>query len=145
MELPAEIFEAPIDVDLMHQAYPRQMANARLGTHETKTRVEVAGGGKKPWTQKGTGRARSGFNTFSELEGWRQRSTHPIRMVIHPGNAPEDAPSCIALGSFCQSRRCRHCLVDELKLSEPKTRLMAKALDGLGWDEQRIDPHPRKK
>jgi len=51
-ELPAEIFEAPIDVDLMHQAFQRQMANARLGTHDTKTRSEVAGGGKKPWKQK---------------------------------------------------------------------------------------------
>jgi large subunit ribosomal protein L4 len=53
--LPPEIFEAPINVDLMHQAYVRQMANARLGTHSTKTRAEVAGGGRKPWRQKGTG------------------------------------------------------------------------------------------
>ena len=48
VELPASIFEAPINVDLMHQAYVRQMANARLGTHKTKTRSEVAGGGRKP-------------------------------------------------------------------------------------------------
>ena len=60
VELPAEIFEAPINKDLMHQAYVRQMANARLGTHSTKTRGEVSGGGKKPWKQKGTGRARQG-------------------------------------------------------------------------------------
>lgn len=60
LELPAKIFEAPINVDLMHQAYVRQMANARLGTHKTKTRSEVAGGGRKPWKQKGTGRARAG-------------------------------------------------------------------------------------
>src|ERR1041384_1046843 len=60
VELPAEIFEAPINKDLMHQAYVRQMANARLGTHSTKTRGEVSGGGKKPWKQKGTGRARAG-------------------------------------------------------------------------------------
>jgi large subunit ribosomal protein L4 len=56
IELPAEIFEAPLNVDLMHQAYVRQMANARLGTHKTKTRHEVSGGGRKPWRQKGTGR-----------------------------------------------------------------------------------------
>ena len=60
MELPSAIFEAPINIDLMHQAYVRQMANARLGTHSTKTRSEVAGGGRKPWRQKGTGRARQG-------------------------------------------------------------------------------------
>ena len=46
VELPAAVFEAPINVDLMHQAYVRQMANARLGTHKTKTRSEVAGGGQ---------------------------------------------------------------------------------------------------
>src|SRR3990172_5665666 len=60
VDLPAAIFEAPVNVDLMQQAYLRQMANARLGTHSTKTRGEVAGGGRKPWRQKGTGRARQG-------------------------------------------------------------------------------------
>src|SRR3989304_989451 len=59
-ELPASIFEAPIKPDLMHQALVRQQANARLGTHATKSRGEVSGGGRKPWRQKGTGRARHG-------------------------------------------------------------------------------------
>ena len=59
-ELPAQIFEAPIKRDLMHQALVRQLANARLGTHKTKSRGEVRGGGRKPWRQKGTGRARHG-------------------------------------------------------------------------------------
>jgi large subunit ribosomal protein L4 len=54
VELPSAIFEAPINVDLMHQAYVRQMANARLGTHETKVRGEVAGGGAAG--NKGAGR-----------------------------------------------------------------------------------------
>ena len=58
--LPKGIFEAPINIDLMHQAYVRQMANGRAGTHSTKTRGEVRGGGRKPWRQKGTGRARQG-------------------------------------------------------------------------------------
>lgn len=58
--LPADIFEAPIKKDLMHQALVRQMANARLGTRKTKSRGEVSGGGRKPWRQKGTGRARHG-------------------------------------------------------------------------------------
>lgn len=69
VELPAAIFEAPINIDLMHQAYQRQMANARLGTHETKTRSDVAGGGRKPWRQKGTGRARQGSRTAPHYRG----------------------------------------------------------------------------
>ncbi|HSO13351.1 MAG TPA: 50S ribosomal protein L4, partial [Anaerolineales bacterium] len=69
VELPATIFEAPINVDLMHQAYVRQMANARLGTHETKVRSEVAGGGSKPWKQKGTGRARQGSRRAAQWIG----------------------------------------------------------------------------
>ena len=52
VELPAQVFEAAINIDLMHQAYTRQMANARLGTHETKVRSEVAGGGRKPVEKK---------------------------------------------------------------------------------------------
>jgi large subunit ribosomal protein L4 len=69
VELPADIFEAPINIDLMHQAYQRQMANARLGTHSTKSRGEVSGGGKKPWKQKGTGRARQGSIRASHWVG----------------------------------------------------------------------------
>jgi len=49
VNLPDEIFNAKVNVDLMHQAYVRQMANARLGTHSTKRRGEVSGGGRKPW------------------------------------------------------------------------------------------------
>jgi large subunit ribosomal protein L4 len=60
LELPAEIFGGPVHTGVMHQALIRQMANARQGTHDTKTRTEVRGGGKKPWRQKGTGRARQG-------------------------------------------------------------------------------------
>ena len=52
VELSAKVFEAPVNVDLMHQAYVRQMANSRLGTHDTKVRSEVSGGGRKPWKQK---------------------------------------------------------------------------------------------
>ena len=69
VELPAKIFEAPINIDLMHQAYTRQMANARLGTHSTKSRGEVSGGGKKPWKQKGTGRARQGSTRAPQWVG----------------------------------------------------------------------------
>src|SRR5574342_333961 len=69
VELPAAIFEAPINRSLMHQALVRQLANARLGTHSTKTRGEVSGGGKKPWKQKGTGRARQGSTRAPQFKG----------------------------------------------------------------------------
>src|SRR5260221_12659183 len=85
VELPADIFEAPINKDLMHQAYVRQMANARLGTHSTKTRGEVSGGGKKPWKQKGTGRARQGSRRAPQFVGGGKGHTpkphsHPLDM-----------------------------------------------------------------
>ncbi len=62
LELSDAVFAAPVNTTVMHQALVRQLANARLGTHSTKTRGEVAGGGRKPWRQKGTGRARQGSN-----------------------------------------------------------------------------------
>ena len=60
VELRDDIFAVPVNRSVMHQALVRQLANAHLGTHDTKTRSEVSGGGKKPWRQKGTGRARQG-------------------------------------------------------------------------------------
>ncbi len=60
VELPSEIFDVPANVPLMHQVVVAQLAAARQGTHKTKTRGEVSGGGSKPYRQKGTGRARQG-------------------------------------------------------------------------------------
>ena len=60
VELPAELFDAPANIALMHQVVTAQLAAARQGTHATKTRAMVSGGGKKPYRQKGTGRARQG-------------------------------------------------------------------------------------
>jgi large subunit ribosomal protein L4 len=61
-ELPAELFGAPVNVPVMHQVVVAGAALQRAGTHSTKTRGEVSGGGRKPWRQKGTGRARQGSN-----------------------------------------------------------------------------------
>ncbi len=91
VDLPAAIFEAPIKVDLMHQAFQRQMANARLGTHDTKTRSEVAGGGRKPWHQKGTGRARQGSTRAPHWRGGGGIHTP------HPILTPRRCPSACAL------------------------------------------------
>ncbi|GHF89201.1 50S ribosomal protein L4 [Streptomyces filamentosus] len=69
VELPAEIFEAKISVPLIHQVVVAQLAAARQGTHKTKTRGEVRGGGKKPYRQKGTGRARQGSTRAPQFAG----------------------------------------------------------------------------
>lgn len=60
VELPAEVFDVPVNIPLIHQVVVAQLAAARQGTHSTKTRAEVSGGGRKPHKQKGTGRARQG-------------------------------------------------------------------------------------
>src|SRR5246127_4880700 len=60
IELPAELFDAPANIALMHQVVTAQRAAARQGTHSTKTRGEVSGGGRKPYRQKGTGGAPAG-------------------------------------------------------------------------------------
>lgn len=130
VELPAAIFEAPIYMDLMHQAVVRQNANARLGTHETKTRSQVAGGGKKPWKQKGTGRARQGSTRAPHWKGGGKVHTpHQHGYVL----AMPKKMRQIALRSALTVKAAEESLVvvDELALAEPKTRLMVKALNSL--------------
>jgi large subunit ribosomal protein L4 len=129
-ELPAEIFEAQIDVDLMHQAFQRQMANARLGTHDTKTRSEVAGGGKKPWKQKGTGRARAGSNRAPNWKGGGKIHTP------HPHRYTQDMPvkmrrAALRSALSVKAKDAAIVLVDELKIGEPKTKMMAGSLKKL--------------
>jgi large subunit ribosomal protein L4 len=68
-ELPAEIFDAKVNLPLIHQVVVAQEAAARQGTHATKTRGEVRGGGKKPYRQKGTGRARQGSTRAPQFAG----------------------------------------------------------------------------
>ncbi|MDT0456208.1 50S ribosomal protein L4 [Streptomyces sp. DSM 41527] len=69
VELPSEIFDAKVSVPLIHQVVVAQLAAARQGTHKTKTRGEVRGGGKKPYRQKGTGRARQGSTRAPQFAG----------------------------------------------------------------------------
>ncbi|MGL4832144.1 MAG: 50S ribosomal protein L4 [Propionibacteriaceae bacterium] len=68
-ELPAELFDVQTNIPLIHQVVVAQLAAARQGTHSTKTRGEVSGGGKKPWRQKGTGRARQGSTRAPQWTG----------------------------------------------------------------------------
>jgi large subunit ribosomal protein L4 len=69
VELPAEIFDAKVSIPLIHQVVVAQLAAARQGTHSTKRRGEVRGGGKKPYRQKGTGRARQGSTRAPQFVG----------------------------------------------------------------------------
>jgi large subunit ribosomal protein L4 len=69
VELPADVFDVQANISLMHQVVVAQLAAARQGTHKTKTRGEVAGGGKKPYKQKGTGRARQGSIRAPQFAG----------------------------------------------------------------------------
>ena len=69
VELPAEVFDVQVNVPLIHQVVVAQLAAARQGTHDTKTRGEVRGGGRKPYRQKGTGRARQGSSRAPQFTG----------------------------------------------------------------------------
>ncbi len=130
VELPAAVFEAPINVDLMHQAYVRQMANARLGTHKTKTRSEVAGGGRKPWRQKGTGRARQGSTRAVQWKGGGR--VHTPRPRSYEQAMPKKMRRA-ALRSALSAKAADAgiVVVDEIALDEPKTRLLVKVLNKL--------------
>ena len=127
LELPSAIFEAPINVDLMHQAYVRQLANARLGTHETKVRGEVSGGGAKPYKQKGTGRARQGSRRAAQwVGGGRIHTPHPRSYEQRMPKKMRQAALRSALSS--KAAESGIVVVDEINLSEARTRLMADAL-----------------
>ncbi len=69
VELSDELFAAPINAAVLHQVVLAQLAGRHLGTHDTKTRGEVRGGGRKPYRQKGTGRARQGHRTAPHFRG----------------------------------------------------------------------------
>lgn len=130
MELPANLFEAPVNVDLMHQAYVRQMANARLGTHDTKVRSEVAGGGRKPWKQKGTGRARQGSRRAAQwVGGGRIHTPHPRSYEQRMPKKMRQAALRSALS--VKAAEASIVVVDDLNIDEPKTRLMVDALGKL--------------
>lgn len=143
VELPAEIFEAPINRDLMHQAYVRQLANARLGTHKTKVRGEVAGGGAKPWRQKGTGRARQGSRRAAQWVGGGKIHTP------RPRDYSQDMPRKMrqaALRSALSAKAAAQGIVvlETLSLEEAKTRLMAQALQRLVGEQTALVLIPEK-
>ncbi len=137
VDLPAAIFEAKVNVDLMHQAYQRQMANARLGTHETKTRHEVAGGGRKPWKQKGTGRARQGSTISAQWVGGGRIHTP------HPRKYTQAMPKKMRLAALRSALSAKAAdagivVVDDINVGEMKTKMMAAALNQLVGDARAL-------
>ncbi|MEW5873244.1 MAG: 50S ribosomal protein L4 [Chloroflexota bacterium] len=143
VDLPPAIFEAPINMDLMHQAYVRQMANARLGTHNTKGRSQVSGGGRKPWRQKGTGRARQGSTRAAHWVGGGK--VHTPKPRDYTQAMPRKMRQA-ALRSALSAKAAESGIVvlDALQLPEIKTRLMAQALDRLVGDSSVLILIPEK-
>lgn len=142
-ELPAALFEAPVNKDLMHQAFIRQMANARLGTHQTKVRGEVSGGGRKPWKQKGTGRARQGSIRAAQwVGGGRIHTPHPRKYTQRMPLKMRRAALRSAL--TVKASDAGIILVDELIIAEPKTKLMAESLSKLVGESSALVLIPEK-
>lgn len=128
LELPKDIFEAPINVGLMHQAYVRQLANARLGTHDTKTRADVSGGGCKPWRQKGTGRARQGSIRAPQwVGGGKVHTPHPRSYKQKMPLKMRKAALRSALSAKAKEKSI--IVVEEIQLKEAKTKILSTALN----------------
>jgi large subunit ribosomal protein L4 len=123
MELPASLFEAPINIDLMHQAYIRQATNARLGTVETKVRSDVSGGGRKPWRQKGTGRARQGSTRSAQwVGGGKIHTPHMHAYNLKMPRKMRRAAICSALSVKASENAV--ILVDNFEMEEVKTKAL---------------------
>jgi large subunit ribosomal protein L4 len=131
LELPAAVFAAPVKSHLLHEVVRMQLANRRQGTADTKGRSDVSGGGKKPWKQKGTGRARAG-TTRSPL--WRHGGTtfgpHPREYGFQVPKAVRRQALCGALTVKAEAGAIR--LLESLSLEKPSTKAMRSLLLGVG-------------
>lgn len=137
IELRPDIFEAPINVPLMHQALVRQLANARLGTHQTKTRGEVNRTTAKWYRQKGTGRARHGSRNAPIFVGGGiahgpQPRSYAQRMPKKMRRAALRSALSVKAGQQ------QIVVVDHLELPEPKTREMREVLHRLNVGENAL-------
>jgi large subunit ribosomal protein L4 len=131
LELSPEVFGVAARVPLLHQAVVRELAARRAGTHDTKGRSEVSGGGRKPWRQKGTGRARQGSIRAVQWKGGGKPfgptpRTYDKRMPAEMRRAAlrEAIAAKVASGEVS--------VVDRLEVSEPKTKALTARLEGLG-------------
>ena len=132
LELADAVFAGPINEDLMHQAVKQYLASYRSGTHKTKTRAEVSGSGRKPWRQKGTGRARVG-----EIRNplWRKGGIvfgpEPRDYTYHLPRKMFRAALRSALAFKLKENQLS--VVDAFSLSDHKTKAFAQALSNMGF------------
>ncbi|POM25398.1 50S ribosomal protein L4 [Actinomadura rubteroloni] len=137
IELPAEIFGAQTSVPLIHQVVVAQQAAARQGTHSTKTRGEVSGGGKKPYRQKGTGRARQGSTRAPQFAGGGV--VHGPQPRDYSQRTPKKMKAAALRGAL--SDRARNGLVHVVdglvEGTTPKTKAAVTALRGI-TDARRV-------
>ena len=131
IELPAEVFDVATNVPLIHQVVVAQLAAARQGTHSTKTRGEVRGGGRKPYRQKGTGRARQGSTRAPQFAGGGV--VHGPKPRDYSQRTPKKMKAAALRGAL--SDRARHGRIHVLSSvvagDTPSTRAAAALLGGL--------------
>jgi len=143
VDLPGEIFEAPINIDMMHQAYVRQLAQRRIGTHSTRSRGEVSGGGRKPWRQKGTGRSRQGSIRAPQWVGGGKVFTPKPRS--YGKKMPKKMRRAALKSAISQKHSAGEIyIVDEFQLKEPKTKLMAAALEKITKSQDCLLVYPAR-
>lgn len=131
VELPDEIFNIEPNQTVMHQALVRQMANQRLGTHKTKTRGEVRGGGRKPWRQKGTGRARQGTIRAPHWRGGGIVFGPSPRSYVK--RMPRKMRRLALRSALSVKANAQQIVVlDDLSMAAPRTKEMAAMIDALG-------------
>ena len=129
-DLAAAIFEAPVSVPLMHQVVVAGLAGIRAGTHSTKTRGDVRGGGKKPWRQKGTGRARQGsIRSPQWVGGGVAHGPHPRDHSMRVNKKMRKGALRSALTDASKSGKLA--VVSEIVFDEPKTKLATALLSAL--------------
>jgi large subunit ribosomal protein L4 len=136
VQLDEHIFGIEPNRAVMYQALRRQLANARLGTHQTKTRGEVSGGGRKMWRQKGTGRARQGSRRAPHWKGGG------VVFGPHPRKYTQQMPRKmrrLAVRSALSQKQSEEQIVflDELRLEETRTRAMLQVLQNLHLVERK--------
>jgi large subunit ribosomal protein L4 len=120
-DLDAAVFEAPVNVPLMHQVVVAGLAGLRAGTHSTKTRGEVSGGGRKPWRQKGTGRARQGsIRSPQWVGGGVAHGPHPRDHSMRVNKKMKKGALLGALTDTVRSGKIS--AVDDLTFEAPRTK-----------------------
>jgi large subunit ribosomal protein L4 len=137
IELPADIFEAEINVGLMHQAYVRQMAGLRLGTHKVQRRSEVSRTSAKMYKQKGTGRARHGSRDATQFVGGG-RPMGPL-----PRDYSKDMPKKMRRGAIRSAlsaclRDGQLVFVEKMTIAQPKTKEMNAILTKLAGEHTKL-------